>query len=197
MEFLCIVRIVQILFCILYYRLVAQVGIAAISLFGRPWEQRRKLINSAEFLGRLLKSDKLSPIAESLGFSMLILKNLNQKLGCSLWDVHRLFVPLASPVARMPAEKKRERKRTPKFRKSREIYSGTGWLFYPIPRIQVLSGHLRSSHPRGNFILGFRIFLIPRHLDPFFPLFGLKDAALDLSRHSPYSFGKPRDLSDA
>lgn len=48
-----------------------------------------------------------------------------------------------------------------KFRKSREIYSGTDCLFYPISRIRVLSDHLRSFHLRGNFILGFRISSIP------------------------------------
>jgi len=51
-----------------------------------------------------------------------------------------------------------------------------GWLFYPIPRIRVLAT-LAVSSREGNFILAFRISLIPATWIHLFPLCGLENTA--------------------
>lgn len=124
---------------------------------------------------------------------MLILKNLTERAGLRSSLCERFIGPSRFfrrflrhvPRVRRQIEGKRERKKKKeterggtrgslnKFRKSREIYSRATRAapLYPIPKIRVLSDHLRGSHPWGNFILSFsRLPLAAHPLKSFFLL---------------------------
>jgi len=148
--------------------------------------------SSLILLRRLLKSYKLSPIVESLGFSILILKNLTKARlffirGSSALRRSRLRLPSMLVL-------KREREKTLNFVNLARYIQERAGCFIQFRGSECSLATFAVSSREGNFILAFRISLIPATWIHLFPLCGLENTADSIPSLPRILRGKPHDL---